>query len=81
MKSSVLLSEKESSVTPEPNALRGKSDLNDLRIMENKKIRKPLNSVDGQRKSSELDKSKRKASSMLMQRPEIRTRRSRITTA
>ena len=34
MKSSVLLSEKESSVTPEPNALRGKSDLNDLKIME-----------------------------------------------
>ena len=33
MKSSILLSEKENSVTPEPNVLRGgKSSINDIKI-------------------------------------------------
>ena len=37
IKSSVLLSEKEGSVTPEPIALHGdKSDIKDMKIVENK---------------------------------------------
>ena len=81
MRSSILLSEKENSVTPEPNVFRGKSSISDIKIENQENVNKPLNSVDGGQSKVENGTNKRKTSSLMMLRPEIRTRKTRVATA